>query len=214
MTSLDGKERARGPYKKLQLDRILQKAIELQLDQGSSFSLNKLAREMKMAPSNIYNYFKDKRELHFAISGHEYFNDFVDGLNSILNQDKSIEHILIQIFEFFFDYAQHDYAKYNLLFNTQPPPSKDGKKGPYEEKFQPKALIGFIAKIQESIQKGELHLDQPFYFGMYVFNIINGAVVLNNLDQDISKQFGPEFYAFVKTFFLKQLTVVLNLKEE
>lgn len=210
MTSLDDKERARGPYKKMQLDRILQKAIELQLKQGSSFSLNKLAREMKMAPSNIYNYFKDKRELHFAISGHEYFNDFVDGLNSILNQDKSIEQILKQIFEFFFNYAQHDYAKYNLLFNTRPPPSKDGEKGPYEENFQPKALIGFIAKIQESIQKGVLHVDQPFYFGMYVFNIINGAVMLNNLTQDISLQLGPEFYEFVKSFFLKQLTVALN----
>ncbi|MHA2029222.1 MAG: TetR/AcrR family transcriptional regulator [Candidatus Kariarchaeaceae archaeon] len=210
MASLDDKERARGPYKKLQLDRIIQKAIELQLNQESDFSLNQLAREMNMAPSNIYNYFKDKRELHFAISSHEYFNDFVDGLNSILNQDISIELILEQIFEFFFNYAQQDYAKYNLLFNTRPPPSKDGKKGPYEENFQPKALIGFVAKIQESIQKGVLQVDQPFYFGMYVFNIINGAIQLNNLTEDISLELGPEFYTFVKSFFLNQLNVVLN----
>jgi hypothetical protein len=134
----------------------------------------------------------------------------VDGLNAILNQNTSIEHILEQIFEFFFDYAQRDYAKYNLLFNTRPPPSKDGKKGPYEENFRPKALIGFIAKIQESIQKRVLQVDQPFYFGMYVFNIINGAIQLNNLTEDISLELGHEFYAFVKTFFLKQLTVVLN----
>jgi AcrR family transcriptional regulator len=214
MTSLDDKERARGPFKKLQLDRILQKAIELQLNQGSNFSLNQLAREMNMAPSNIYNYFKDKRELHFAISGHEYFNDFVESLNTILKQDKSIEIILDEIFEFFFKYSQNDYAKYNLLFNTRPPPSKDGKKGPYEENFQPTALIGFIAKIQESIQKGVLQVNQPFYFGMYVFNIINGAIMLNNLTEDISQQLGPEFYMFVKSFFLKQLTLVLDIKEE
>ncbi|MHA2032243.1 MAG: TetR/AcrR family transcriptional regulator [Candidatus Kariarchaeaceae archaeon] len=213
MTSLDDRERARGPYKKLQLDRIIQKAIELQLEQGSSFSLNKLAREMKMAPSNIYNYFKDIRELHFAISGNEYFNDFVDGMSSILDQDVSIDKLLEQIFEFFFNYAQRDYAKYNLLFNTRPPPSKDGMKGPYEENFQPTALNGFIAKIQESIGKGELYVDQPFYFGMYVFNIINGAIMLNNLTQDISMQLGDEFYPFVKSFFLKQLTVSLNLNK-
>ena len=70
--------------KEEQLHLILKTGRELYLEHGSDdFSLRKVAQKLKMAPSNMYNYFIDKRELWFAMLNEEYYTDIISELKDI-----------------------------------------------------------------------------------------------------------------------------------
>ena len=197
------KARARSEADKIvQKEMILDKAKELFLRTGrEGFSLRALARELGMAPSNIYNYFSTKRELWFAVVMRE-FESFERIFEDIVLE----EGVTVDAFRrLAFEYLQFGFShpdEYWMMF-VVPAPHSDGL-GPIERGHQPRSLLFLKELVVKGLEKGlfkdKYRVVDVDSIVFYFWSVLHGAVLVS---QSIFVEQAPNrpFLASVPSFF-------------
>jgi AcrR family transcriptional regulator len=193
-------KKTRKMFKEEQLQLILKTARELYLESGSDgFSLRKVAQKLKMAPSNMYNYFEDKRELWFAMLNEEYYNDVISELRKIDTLEISFTEKWKLVVDSYLKTAFRDIKRYLMMFDAIPPKGKNPDPGPYELQFRPISYEILIDMINQAIKKKEINELSPYVFGLYLYSRLSGAVksIIMGIDIGIIK-FDAEILDYYK----------------
>ncbi|MCH8908739.1 MAG: TetR/AcrR family transcriptional regulator [Candidatus Heimdallarchaeota archaeon] len=173
---------------------------------GKDFSLRAVARKMKMPASNMYNYFKDKRELWYAMLNQEYYAEVIDFLtaiktNPVLDFLEKIE----SLFSFIFDYARQDFDRYRMMFIATPPKSKDGQKGKYEKQFTFSTGEIVYSIIAQSIALEGIPEKNPLMLYRYIASLISGSIQMVAQLVALDPAFDAEqTMSYVKDAFIQQ----------
>ncbi len=156
--------------------KILEKARTIFAKNGyDAFSIRTLAKEIPLAPSVLYHYFKDKDELLKAMF--DYLNTDLGKKRAILTQSKTASEMLRQRIIFQLDNAETIVAvlKYFIA---------------YRKKF-PKFNEGYVP------DKSSLHIEEVLNFGIktgefYSPNIIQDAKVITHAINGFLLEYYPD----------------------
>ena len=164
------KKRARSERdKELQFKQILKMGERiLQEKQGKGFSLRELARRLKMAPSNLYNYVKNENELRVAIL-HAHLRTSIDDLDQ-LTETRGMTYLqmLRTIISHYFESSQNEHSWVVLeLMNLQP---SDNTSMDLELLINPYRNI-----IEKAITASELPKQDVELSALYVWSLLQGT---------------------------------------
>jgi AcrR family transcriptional regulator len=171
------KTRARAPEKKeAQYQIIIETAKEMYKSSDfQTISMNSIAKRLNMEQSNLYNYFKSKRELWIAVRAN--YREELDKKISIITQNhngKNLE-LVYKLINAIMDLMGNDFSMFLFLFVAQIPPSKS--KGPIEENyFYKHGFFDFKKTIQTAIENGEIQLDNIDLFTYQLWSMMFGAM--------------------------------------
>jgi AcrR family transcriptional regulator len=193
MTSNKNKKqtRSRSPEKKAQqFERILETGKQLFLEKGrEGFSLRGLAKLLDMNQNNIYNYVDSKRELWIAIRNKFYQQFKNENRQIIQTHEGSNIDLLIEIFKHFFEFAEEDFAAFSMMHIIPSPPSE--KVGKFEKEYKAfNFLDGTTRKIQQCIDNGDIKEDNAAILSFFLYSVILGATITENLMRNIEKSNG------------------------
>ncbi len=171
------KTRARAPEKKqAQFQKIIETAKEMyKRSDFQTISMNSLAKGLNMEMSNLYNYFKSKRELWIAVRS-SYRKEHDKIIDSIIeNHDGTNLELIYKITKAIIDKMGEDFPMFLFLFVAMIPPSKSS--GPIEDSYDLKH--GFFYQkevIQAAIDNGELQVDDIDLFTYHLWAMMFGAI--------------------------------------
>lgn len=171
------KTRARAPEKKLaKYQEMIKIAKEIfKKNDFQTISMNSIAKRLNMKQSNLYNYFKSKRELWIAIRSS--YREEHDGIiNSIIeNHNGTNLELIFKIAEKIIQDMNENFSMFLFLFVGMVPPSKI--RGPIEESYDFKhGFFNFKETIQAAIDNGEIEVDDIDLFTYQLWSMIFGAI--------------------------------------
>ncbi|MFW9949131.1 MAG: TetR/AcrR family transcriptional regulator [Candidatus Thorarchaeota archaeon] len=182
------KTRSRSPEKKAeQFEHILEAGKNLFSEMGrEGFSLRGLAKLLGMNQNNLYNYVESKRELWIAIRN-KFFSQYRDENKDIINDHQGSQvDLLLKIFEHFFNFAENDYAAFNMMHIISSPPSD--KIGPFEAKYIPfNFLDGTTRVIQKAIDNGDIKEKNAALLSFFIYSLILGATIVERTMRSVEK---------------------------
>ncbi|MHA1202986.1 MAG: TetR/AcrR family transcriptional regulator [Candidatus Heimdallarchaeaceae archaeon] len=201
--------------KEQQIRKIIEEARNLFIEVGTrGFSMRALAKRLGMSQGNLYNYWSSKRELWYEIVK----RDFTDFENEITKAVKSHKGTVIELLEnladFYFDFAESNYRRYQLMFIIPPPPAESSESE--SDKFEPQSITMLLMLIENAIS--ELNIDNvdAKKLALYLWTVIHGTVLITNtilFDQKYETAvFGTkeDFREYVKNQLKAQLFTVFT----
>ena len=189
--------------------KIMLKGEELFLKKGAEgFGMRELAKEVKMTVGNLYNYFKSKRELWFAIIN-KYFDIFGLEMEKMVKEHKgSIVELLAKLAEQYLEFAMSDIRRYQMMF-VIPAPQADGE-GPHELVCNPVTLFVLQGIVEEAIKKGEIKEQNSNMLASYLWATLHGSVMIyystTGTEEARLVKDPREFHSYVKNKIMENLT--------
>ncbi|MFX1311038.1 MAG: TetR/AcrR family transcriptional regulator [Promethearchaeota archaeon] len=178
------KNRARSPEKKdEQFERILEEGKKLFIEFGrKGIKMRALAKKLNMSQANLYNYVESKRELWFAIRK-KYLQQYLNRLKEVIKKYKnSLVDLTEKWGEFFFEFAEEDYLRFQMIWNIPPPPAK--KIGPIEKAFKKFRLMDLsLNAIKKAFQVESLNQDEATEYFYFMIAIFYGVVTMERFIQ-------------------------------
>jgi AcrR family transcriptional regulator len=176
-------------HKKDQINKIIQKGRKICFNEGAEkFSVNRVAKETGMTPGNIYTYFRGgKRELWVHMFNNKTDADVIEPFIENFNSGASFLQKIEKTMQLFFDFAENDYNRYKIIWDTPlPEPNIDKETGEpiiceKEKETYPVVLNAFIKTTVEAIQKKEFPDTNPLFFSLFIFSLISGSIKTSNL---------------------------------
>lgn len=129
-------------------------------------SMAKLSNRVGLSgASSLYRYVEGKRELWFAIVIKD-FCDFSDRLEEIINDPSLVSYkkILLEMCRFFLKFSRDHFAKFKIMFLTEPPGSLSktrNDRGPFEKSHEPRAFTIMMNVVQKAQVAGEIASHEP-----------------------------------------------------
>jgi AcrR family transcriptional regulator len=161
-------------------ERIIEEGRNLFVSKGSyGFSTHALAKKLKMSQSNLYNYFKSKRELYIAIR-REDIRKLKTDIESIINSHQGgYIDLFKKIAVYYLDFASLERRRFQMMFAIPPPPLTSNKLGPIEKKY---IRIDPIKPIREIVKKamdsGEIIKNDPSQLTYMLYALFHGATAV------------------------------------
>ncbi len=217
------KTRARAPEKKeAQYQIIIETAKEMyKKSDFQTISMNSIAKRLNMEQSNLYNYFKSKRELWIAVRS-SYREEHDKIIESIIeNHNGTNLELIYKLATAMIDKMGSDFSMFLFLFVAMIPPSKSS--GPIEESYDFKhGFFHFRDIIEVAIDDGELKVDDIDLFTYQLWSMIFGEIKaethlkfkakvidpINNGDKKLIPRENYRTYALktIKDFLFKNAT--------
>ena len=204
--------------KEKQIQNIIDEARTLFIEVGTrGFSMRALAKRLEMSQGNLYNYWQSKRELWFEIIKRD-FADFERELTQVVKSHKgTIVELLENLADFYFDFAESNYRRYQIMFILPPPPADSSKRTDYE--FEPQSIQMLLMLIENAITKAQIEDVDAKKFSLFLWTVIHGSVLVTNTilfdDRYSTAVFGSkeEFRVYVKNQLKNQLESVFGEEE-
>jgi len=201
--------------KEQQEHKIIEEARNLFIEVGTrGFSMRALAKRLEMSQGNLYNYWSSKRELWYEIVKRD-FEDFESEIIKIVaNHKGNVVNLLEDLADFYFDFAESNYRRYQIMFIIPPPPVESSEKE--EIKFEPESIFLLLKVIENAIREANIESVDPKKFALYLWTVIHGSVLITNTilfdDQYESAVFGSkeEFREYVKNQLITQISRVFQ----
>lgn len=201
--------------KEQQIQKIIEEARNLFIEVGTrGFSMRALAKRLEMSQGNLYNYWSSKRELWYEIVKRD-FDDFESEIIEIVTKHKgTVVNLLEDLADFYFDFAESNYRRYQIMFIIPPPPVESSEKE--DVKFEPQSIFLLLQVIENAIVAANLDFVDPKKFALYLWTVIHGSVLITNTilfdDQYESAVFGSkeDFRNYVKKQLITQLSQIFQ----
>lgn len=161
-------------------EQIIEEGRNLFVSKGSyGFSTHALAKKLNMSQSNLYNYFKSKRELYIAIR-REDINKLKTDIESIINshQDGYID-LFKKIALYYLDFARTERRRFQMMFAIPPPPLTSNNIGPIERKYTRIDPIKPLREIvKKAMEEGEIIKTDPSQLTYMLYALFHGATAV------------------------------------
>lgn len=201
--------------KEQQIKKIIDEARNLFIEVGTrGFSMRALAKRLDMSQGNLYNYWSSKRELWYAIVKRD-FADFEREITAAISSHKgTVVELLEDLADFYFNFAESNYRRYQIMFILPPPPAdSSGKNG---AEFEPQSIHMLLLVLENAIAEADVKNADPKKLALYLWTVIHGTVLITNTilfdDRYESAVFGTksEFRKYVKDQLKSQLYSVFS----
>ena len=165
--------------KEQQIQNIIDEARNLFIEVGTrGFSMRALAKRLNMSQGNLYNYWSSKRELWYAILKRD-FTDFENEIKMIITSHKgTVIELLENLADFYFDFAESNYRRYQMMFIIPPPPAESS--GSVEDEFEPQSINMLLLIIENAILELNLEGIEAKKLSLYLWTVIHGTVLITN----------------------------------
>ena len=198
-----------------QIRKIIEEARNLFIDVGTKgFSMRALAKRLDMSQGNLYNYWSSKRELWFAIIEQD-FADFENEITKVVTSHKgTMVELLEDLADFYFDFAESNFRRYQIMFILPPPPAESSKSA--EGEFEPKSINMLLMILENAISEANIQITDSKKLALYLWTVIHGTVLITNtilFDKRYETAvFGSkkEFREYVKSQLKSKLYTVLS----
>ncbi len=165
--------------KEQQIQKIIEEARDLFIEEGTrGFSMRALAKRLEMSQGNLYNYWVSKRELWYEIVKRD-FADFESELSNIVASHKgTIVELLEDLADFYFDFAESNYRKYQIMFILPPPPTESNDQT--EIIFEPQSINMLLLILENAIIEAKIENVDSKKLALYLWTVMHGTVLITN----------------------------------
>ncbi len=204
--------------KEQQIRNIIDEARNLFIEVGTrGFSMRALAKRLDMSQGNLYNYWSSKRELWYAIIKQD-FADFEHEITEVVTSHKgTIVELLEVLADFYFDFAESNYRRYQIMFILPPPPADSSSSdGSDEVEFEPQSITMLLMILENAISEANIQNIDSKKLALYLWTMVHGTVLITNtilFDKKYKTSvFGSkkEFREYVKSQLKSQLYAVFS----
>ncbi|MCE7743085.1 MAG: TetR/AcrR family transcriptional regulator [Candidatus Heimdallarchaeota archaeon] len=201
--------------KEQQVQKIIEEARNLFIEVGTrGFSMRALAKRLDMSQGNLYNYWSSKRQLWYEIVKRD-FADFEDEITKIVtSHEGTVLDLLENLADFYFDFAESNYRRYQIMFVIPPPPTDSSESE--ADKFEPQSINMLLMLVENAITEMNIENVDTKKFALYLWTVIHGTVLITNtilFDQRYDAAvFGSkkDFREYVKNQIKNQLDTVFS----
>lgn len=190
--------------KENRFNEIIEVGRELFVSKGTyGFSTHALAKKLNMSQANLYTYVKSKRELWIAIRIQD-FEELKRQMQKIVDDhDGSTISLLLKLGDFYLDFANEEYRRFQMMFIIPLPPSD--KEGPIEEEYRTPNPLDVVRNVlRKGMEAGEIKKWDVENLAYYLYSLYHGAI---SVERDIRSNLkSPEkFKNFLKEKLVRQL---------
>jgi AcrR family transcriptional regulator len=165
--------------KELQIKKIIEEARNLFVEEGTrGFSMRSLAKRLGMSQGNLYNYWSSKRELWYEIVKRDFADFESEVIKLVSKQRGTLIELLESLALFYFDFAQSNYRRYQIMFIIPPPPVDSSTKP--SDKFEPQSINLLLQIIEKAIADMGIEDVDPKKLALYLWTVIHGTVLITN----------------------------------
>ena len=165
--------------KEQQIRKIIDEARDLFIEVGTrGFSMRALAKRLEMSQGNLYNYWSSKRELWYEILKRD-FADFEHEFTHLVTSHKgSVVELLEDLADFYFDFAETNYRKYQIMFILPPPPIESSSQVDVE--FETQSIKMLLQILEKAITESKIKGVDSKKLALYLWTVMHGTVLVTN----------------------------------